>query len=355
MYKNIINQYVQSFSAFKEPVESSNESVEERYGTIVDLSAKTLQVAIAVLNTQLPELQELGVAIATTGSDARLEKTGIASPIELIFITSALTEKQQELIKKIEGIVKGSEFAQLFYPAVEVKDLSATGQFGYMSEYVGLKKRKIIPTRALDAVRLVGCKDVFAQYKTQFVQEIVGTQVKLPKFKRESVDYAKRALKHDLLLDVNTQQQEITTTTTAPLPSIKPLPQSLDLPTGSLFFNNNDVKGHKFGAMRYLQYGVALVTLRALKSKNIKAEDLVKTFPQGVCERIGWLVSRKIMKLTEEQACSLKMAYKASLVWYSQLQAAANGNNKVVVKVEPEKLRSTLTTVLELGKKMLKV
>lgn len=336
-----INNIFSSYSNFQGAVEFPA-AVEKRYESIVELSTKTLQLAGELLNKEFPELQSMGIAVFATGSDARLEKSGIASPLELILVCDNELAANHELFGRIGKFIRQSEFAKLFYPEIEIKCLNNTQGRGLVAEYVGTKKRKIIPTRALDAQRIAGSQQVSFAYKAALLAEVIDKKIKIVKFKRESVDYAKRTLQHDLALPPKSIQREV-----------KPLPKQLDLDSGTLFFNNDTIKGHKFGALRFIQYGVAFVGLRALQNQNINSQEMA-TFPSTVSDRLEWLKNKKIIQLTDEETKTLQFAYKTSICWYSQLQAKANGKEMVTVQVDPKALKTTLGEIYSLGKKMLK-
>jgi len=115
-----------------------------------------------------------GIAVATTGSDARLEK-GPSSLIEIILFKEDTKDVGQIVSKIVDYISENSCFG-LFKQDIEVKN---PGE-GYLSEcvlYPSTESQKSIysPNRIFDARMLFGSRSTFKRVKNKLAIELRGS------------------------------------------------------------------------------------------------------------------------------------------------------------------------------------
>jgi hypothetical protein len=199
------------------------------------LSKETCLYVSTLLRMRIPELNDpsVQVAVATTGSDGRYEKSNPLSAVELIAITPDKRQLSPELcftIEKISQLVQ--EEGSPFYPEIECKQLERdriiTATF---------KVTKVIPTRGLDAHLLVGNPFLFAQYKQQLYEELKNQP--LAKFKKDFVNDAHKTLQGELC------------------PTSAKRALSVEIDSGTLISDGKYKRGPKYGLLRTIQYTIA--------------------------------------------------------------------------------------------------
>ena len=198
---------------------------------------------------------KVGDAIATVGSDARLEK-GYTSRIELTILLSENCEKEP-YFKLSE------EFPSLIHPLLDFKKIISKSYL-YMDD-----SRRVFPTRIFDLRFIAGDYDRFVYEKSKFIQEIKLDHQKIKKALRN-----KRKYYLDIL-------------TTGFAEFKKTRFKHYDLETGEIFYNNKTQWGLKFGPLRTIQYHLAYNINKILRQTgDIK---FLLNLPSTIVERLYYL------------------------------------------------------------------
>lgn len=300
------------------------------------LSQEACANATSLLNHRIPELNSPStqVAVATTGSDGRFEKSNPLSPIELITITANTTSLPAEVLFTLEKIAQlaqeeDSPFLNEVEPKQLQKDRAISAMFGV---------RKIIPTRALDARMLAGNPLLFYQYKQQLYDELKSES--LAKFKREFVEDSLRTLRAEL----------------SPAPSKRPL--SVQVDSGTLISDGKYRRGPKSGLLRTIQYTVALLIINAVRETDLSFDEFLQ-IPLSVIDRIEWLKTRNLLHLNPEECLQLQNNYLEGIRWYTHLemQSIRQGNvcpeTPTKLDISPPLLHKTLQGTHKLACKVL--
>jgi len=281
--------------------------------TVQDLSEQVLHLAREILSKAIPELASSSIAIATTGSDSRLEKCGLGSPVELIVITpeKPVNSEQQTIIETINCLC--STYSSFFCPLIEHKGL-AQERVSYYQE------KSLIPTRAFDALLLVGNQDTFRLYKEKLWQELKKTN--LNPFKKEFLQRARKELNRGALSD----------------PS-----------KGEIKYHKKGGRGAKHDILRVVQYSIAL------KIFSQVPQEQFAQIPQTVVGRISWLQQNKHITLAEQECQTLLKNYTETSIWYAQLNALAHQypeQDVVILTVCPKNLYKIKEMTKEITKKI---
>ncbi len=305
------------------------------------LSKAVQSIAIQAIEKHLGESWKESVAIVTTGSDGRFEKTGIASPMELIVITNDASAKSEQIASQIRSIFKENLDKKLFYHKFEWKSITGKQTTGLVSDFVGEKAIKTIPTRPLDAQFLYGNKALYTQYRKTLVDELLNRDCKLVDFHKKTVKFSLKTLSQDLLDQEPLQDKSLSEKL------FNNHGRFMDIKQGLLNFNGEDCKGPKYGPMHSIQYSVAHAILKPLYTADEKAlnqskakkfdrqayaNEMLNTLPPETAGRIDWLQKKDIIKLTPQESVSLQTCYKTLLLWYAHLQAKYDAVNASVSK-----------------------
>jgi len=278
---------------------------------------------------------QIPLAIATTGSDGRLEKCSPLSPVELILITPEnknLAKQALNTITKLENLV--SKNPNLFFPEIERKQLGVDRVSTNTN-----KVTKVIPCRALDAQLLAGNSFIFIDYKSQLYTELCTKNFK--NFTTSFLNASRKTLSDEI----------------SPKQVKKPL--AIHAPEGMLITDGQYLKGPKYGLLRSIQYSVDQIFFRTIKCKSI-SEDEFKTVPPSIIERMNWLRERNLMNLTPRECETLKSHYLTGLQLYSHLETKVaqqeippSSNCPVTIQTDSEKLQATLKETCLLVNKLL--
>jgi hypothetical protein len=278
-------------------------------------------------------------AIALTGSDGRLERTGNPRNVELIVITEEDDDsaRYKVVAAKIHTLViereKMSESIDLFHPDIEEKNLGKDS----VSQYTPPKDAKKIvpiPTRALDAQFIAGDQETFRRYKLKLRQELSANTKICRDFKKDFLKPSKKNLSNEL--------EEKGTS-------------GVSLTTGQLTSDGAYARGPKYGMMRSIQYAVADAILR--NSAHFSDEEFL-SIPPTILERIDFLEQKNLIPLNPSECEELKRCYTQSLFWYaklenaSKIQGAPSKEHLVNIAVDKALLRNTLERTQQLVEKL---
>jgi hypothetical protein len=281
---------------------------------------------------QLKELPS-GICLATTGSDARAEKTDRDSPMEIIVINSSEDESKESKpihfsakpplsssITAVKAVL--DQFPEQFDSRIEIKDLE---NHANPLTFVNANdpKTRFIPTRAMDAVPIFGDQSAFTRYQKEARENLLKTNAKeKKKFYTDQVKPAEIELKSCL----NGQSA------------------SVNLKTGELTYDpDKRLKSVKYGLLRYIQYKLAYALLEAVQAKKILSSILLDA-PKPVAEKIAFLKEKEILDLSEQDASELISVYQRVNQWYVMSQIEhQNGTKKTYV--DPDELTQSAHTI----------
>ncbi len=323
-----------SHKIFKIKLESTTQGALDKVSLWIKRQLNTIQSTEQELD--LPQL-----AFATTGSDGRFEKGTDLSPTELIIISNGSNEKA----KKIQGLFQKAieeqkEAQSIIFPSIEVKDIANNNARDLLSAYYESKISRVIPTRPLDALLIEGSQQIFNAYKVAFIKEVVFKKFELKKFKNDFVSYSFKTLTKDLKGEPHGTQKNT----------------FVDVKEGIVFYNGVDIKGVKYGAIRSIQYSIALQIIRHLQTlTEEEAYTFLQKLPRSIDDRIQFLSDQKLLSLTAEEAKKLKETYLELLSIYIECQkkhAVEEPGSKTEVRVDKELLKGLLERSLELSQKI---
>jgi hypothetical protein len=293
---------------------------------IANLTSQSMDRVRAIFHAQLPELAASGAAVACTGSDGRLEKCGLGSPVECIVL---LPEGANVMMaEKIRTVCQNN--GPLLFPEIDTKRLGL--DFASTYEREGIEPR-VIPTRAFDAVLMAGNEAAFAQYKHLLIDELANKRIPLESFKKTFLNDALQNLRSEL----------------RDIPKKNPL---VSVSSGTVYYEKTKRRGLKHDALRAVQYACAYTLFKGIQSGRISEEESAQ-IPHSVLERITWLKSKKLIPLADKEQEDLRAAYTQASYWYSQVNIQAMREGATQVRFEASSLRSTLQQISDLSQRLL--
>lgn len=257
------------------------------------------------LLSDIPGLHESNIALSLTGSDGRHEKSP-RSLVELIVLNEN-SEDTSEIREKIQSYASTNEH---YDPSVEFKDLSKNNVLFFYDD-----SSRVFPTRVLDAKLLLGNKDLFSQYKTKLVSDLIGPEGKrcLKRF-----DEKRRASRHEL-----TRLEKRL---------------SFDESSGLLFFDDNRIKATKYSHLRPVQYKLAADLFKGVRKGNVTAEYL-ETFPKRTINRLAHLYFGDRLNISSMQLSDISSAYSQSLYWFHLAEEKNLYENCTAMQVDAGELK----------------
>lgn len=288
------------------------------------------------------DLEGQGIALATSGSDGREEKTGRFSPLELMIITPGPRPDVDATIDRLRSLIRPESPAPLHTlvsQTIEVKSLNKSN--GLINERVFPNAKKTIPSKPLDAKFLAGNRATFDQYKHAFVEEWVQKEARLRDFHSS---FVRKELKH--LKDQLEKEGPGINSETGQLIFI-PHPESTQ---------EIDQRGPKYGATRFLQYSLTKFIVQHIEPlEPTEGYRLLQSLPRSTVKRVEYLQRTRILPLTEEEVHQFRIVYNNLVMWYAILQDRASRTpaHLVTATVPTETLKKTLSQALALGTKIL--
>lgn len=327
-----IDRYKQVADAYEQMARDSLSS-EIFWRQLSSVTENIIRFAKEIFAQQFSELASLRAAVVCTGSDGRLEKCGLGSPVECIVVLSAGDALQHtEIIEKIERICR--LFPSVFYPQVDKKIVGKDLVSTYEKE--GIDPR-IIPTRAFDALFLGGDPALFEQYRGGLFEELRNQKIPLNVFIKTFLRDSFQNLRSEL----------------SGISRKKPL---LDLKTGVVYYEKNKGRGLKHDALRAIQYGAAAILFAGVGKGKISQQEM-ESIPRTVLGRIRWLKERQLMPLSSAECVEVEALYTQVSYWYVQLNVAVmqRGNPSDAVtefQLPPEQLKAVIQKIQVLSEKM---
>jgi len=306
------------------------------WSQVSSLTEQTVQHISKVFASQISELSSSDVAIVCTGSDSRLEKCGLGSPVECIVLLPPDDHGQyEELIQKIRSVCQN--YGPLLYSQIDIKRLGKDTVSTYEREEI---ETRVIPTRAFDATLLIGSCATFAAYKHQVFEELAKKRVSLELFKKKFVREALQNLRSEL----------------SGSPRKNPL---LTVSSGTVYYEKAKRRGLKHDALRAVQYTSAYILFKAIQENKILEQEVAR-IPRTVLDRILWLKEKKLIQLSVEECEEVHSVYTQISYWYLQLNAqvvSAGDPPEAVAQmnIPPTLLKPILQSLYDLSVKIFKL
>lgn len=288
-----------------------------------------------ILKDNMPSIQEGSYCIATTGSDARREKLSRLSPFELMVIIDEQPEragaaspssqvKSPRYVELEAALSKiGLQFSKTFDPRFQFQDLQSNPLTYHSVTQSGTELHLTIPNRAVEATFLFGSQEVMDSYKKLTLQS-------LKTFNRtKRLHFEKQFLQKSLLALYSCVKNEDK--------------KSVDLETGELHYDNDQLKSVKYIFMRPVQYKLISILIHAAKN-NLLSEELFAQMPPRLDDRIIWMQKNNLLNLSIEEATDVSEAYARTLEWYLDSQNAYEKEVKTT-KVDPQELNNIAQTI----------
>jgi hypothetical protein len=270
----------------------------EFWQNLGSLTTIATQHTVRVLHEGIPGIDQMPQAVVCTGSDSRLEKCGLLSPVECILISPGDLGPHDELPYRIVQLFQKEQ--NLIYPRLERKILAKDALATYEKEGGG---GVVIPTRAFDAVFLAGSYSTFLIYKRMFVDEIIQNKVQLRLFEQKFLKEALQNIRAEL----------------SEAPRKQPL---ASLSTGQVFYDKVRGRGLKHDLLRAVQYATALLIFKKIQEGRIDG-DFALQMPKTVLGRIEWLWKEGLTTLSSEEYQELQRLYTQISYWYVALNVLA--------------------------------
>lgn len=305
---------------------------------MIEHNSRVLHAVQKIFSQEVPELAaSQSVCVAMTGSDGRREKLcSLSSKIELVVIVNG-EDLKAPIIIKIQKVV--AQHLSLFHPDLEFKNLSEDSLmcFNRNLDPFGVKDYRPFPTRALDALYVVGSSKVMVQYKSQFFNELEKKESNklLQKFQDSAVRPTVKLLKDEMMKTSSAESVIVGET-------------HIDFAKGELHYDGDRIKATKYSLLRVVQYKVALAICKAVNKGELKQETFL-SMPIGILERIDWMAKTKILNLGTEELQTLKKAYSTSLVWFAQAQQRFRKDNVKVASEPVKSLQVVANSILNVG------
>lgn len=115
----------------------------------------------------------------------------------------------------------------------------------------------------------------------------------------------------------------------------------IDLASGQIFYNGNEIRSTKYPFLRPVQYAL---TRWLLKAKDQLSYELFSQMPKPLKERIPWLQKKGILRISNHEIQQITTAYTQALHWYHFSQKEFEKGNKVI-QVDPQELQTVGQTI----------
>lgn len=239
------------------------------------------------------------IAIATTGSDARLEK-GPVSLIEIILFDKELSNLE-EVSEKIKSYVSGRKGINLFDQDIEIKNIKKDNLYEFrIRRGEPDEVRRISPNRVFDARILFATNEVYPQLIKKFVDEL-NSHKGIFKNTRE------KAKAHQRITASGFQKykgKEIT---------------HYDFREGVAFYDiEKNLWSFKQGPLRAVQYALVRDAIKKIRSGS--SYEIIFSLPKNTIEKLSRIEVEGITSLSPFQMEDLSSCYKYFLHLYHKSQ-----------------------------------
>lgn len=262
------------------------------------------------LRAELPyvfENFEGNIAIATTGSDARLEK-GPVSPIEIITlgVDHSVLEKSHLVLK---SYINKKDGIELFDDDIEYKHIDSEKLYDTVLRENGIEKSRFTsPNRFLDARLLFSKNDIYRLAKKKFVEDIISNK------KGSLLKSIKRKLRdHSSILDSGVQNYKERTV------------RHFDFDSGIAFYNpDGNSWSFKQSHLRTVQYALVRDSIKFMRGSD--KPEMLFSLPKNTVEKLNQLEVEGLTSLSGKELEELSDCYKYFLHMYHKSQSAYREN-----------------------------
>lgn len=243
------------------------------------------------------------IAIATTGSDARLEK----GPVSLAELT--LFVRDHGNIERVHPILRDFVFNgsdKEYFEGVELKDLDRDKMYKFFTEYGNPNSSVLVsPNRIFDARILAGDQRVLDFAGQKLVAELTGEE-------GQSISGA-----------VRDRLRQHRRTTVSGLQRYKQQDvKHFDLESGISFYDpTNNLHSFKQGPLRAVQYALVADLISGLRAGTLNP-NAVLTLPQNTVDKLHAIEVEGLSALSPTASRDLADSYKFFLHLYHKAQHA---------------------------------
>lgn len=278
-------------------VDPNNKTYSEYYDSIL-IYNRRLQEEISNELVKLYEGISDGYSIATTGSDARLEK-GPQSPVEIILFTDNYCNCE-DVVSKINHFVSRDGSAKIFQRNIEVKRTDSEMFYFIFQKDDGSEISISSPNRILDSKILFGNVYLFSQVKKK-----LATEFDVKKFQK-----IKDRLKDHLQVS-NSGIQKYNSTTTL---------LHYDFENSEVMYDpDKKLWSFKQGPIRSLQYAIVRDVMRGVLD-NFSNSNQLLNLPQNTIEKLNYAEVSGYTKRSHSEINDLTDSYKYFLWLYHKSQ-----------------------------------
>lgn len=267
-------------------------------------------------------------AIATTGSDARLEK-GPVSVIEFMLFNES-RRPNHEVMRRVQEYIWNDTELRVFDDNIEVKALDHDKMYRCVLQTDEGTVSLISPNRTLDAAFIYGNPRLFVEAKNKLVDELTGPEGKpvLEKIKDRTKEHRKTTLSGEQRYKGE-------------------LLQHYDPNTGVAFYNPDEkIWSFKQGPMRAVQYALVRDSIRSIREGCTPEEVL--SLPTNTITKLNSIEVQGYSALSRDAMSELTDCYKFFLWAYHASQDhynKTNRNDKTTVQFSPQEIKDRVKTI----------
>lgn len=284
-----------------------------------------------------------GSSLATTGSDARLEK-GPVSMIELLLFANP-DVRPEGIVGDLRHYFSDVE-ATLNLEGIEAKDIESGKLYELILEGPDRETpiRLVSPNRVFDARFVAGNEEVFQRGKFNLGLELIG-----PEGKRVFGRVKDKCKEHLRVTERGTQRykgEEVL---------------HFDLEGGISYYDpENGLHSFKQGPLRAVQYALVRDSIGKIRSaEEDKFEEItsdVLAFPINTVNKLNHLEVEGISALSYDELRDLTDSYKYFLWLYHQSQKSFSERNVKMIGFDSGEVRERLSAVRQIaGKNIMKI
>jgi len=278
-----------------------------------------------ILTDYLPE-DNSRYAIATTGSDGRLEKN-LFSPLEIIIIYKDQPEEERDrILKNIFHIINDNK--EHFFEEYEYKPLDKNDEI--FSYFLNIPK-KVYPGRILDARLLIGCNNVFNEYKNKLYFELINRDIG-KRIKKKTYDRLRSNRKV-----LRTGEDKFG--------------HHIHYENGLLLYEPiTKIFSTKYPLLRPVQYKLTYEILKAIRNNKIDNNTL-RDLKQNTIDKISYLYYGGFLKLNSREIEDIKDAYSYSLYYYHLSEENYKLYNSIVTEIDVYELNEAKNIIEDFSKR----
>lgn len=317
----------------------------ELFGQLAETKIKPLQYykIIRGLNSALQEdfrarLGEVagscgGIAtLITPGSDGRLEKGSMASPIEIIALVSEEVNTDQfreMLVDVVKGVAttRVSDVVEIKTPSSELSRFNYNGHNSYH------------PSRVAESRLLYGSKRAVQEAKQNLADELIALPTK--KSAKKSMDLVRDSLKTTIEGKNRIGQKDA---------------MHYDFEKGIIFYDpdaDKNQKSFKIGPLRLVQN--VLFAEQVKYTRREKDREFLSVLRQGLVPRLNQLFDDKMLNLTKESTVELAEHYAFFLHLYHRSEQRYERLRQRAIQLTPsemEEVAKRIQSMIEITERL---